>query len=167
MSIANMNQHSVFHTRINAILSELVEQAQNLRTSPELLSLALARDDQDRARYFREIRTVQFDATRQSGKTTWAIKNSDKDTLVLVKNASTRDAFKHRWFEVESHRGCLAPTVWSYRDLEIALTVGEYRNYNKIIVDEASYYFDAQPRNKFYKAVLPMCSVDTLFILLG
>ncbi len=167
MSTANMNQSIEYAKTMGVLLDELVNRVKDRPIPQGLINFATSENLSEQVLFYREVRTVQFDSSRQTGKTHWAIRNSDKDTLVLTARAASRDSFKNAWMDVISNRGQYLPTIWSHRDLERALDNKEYKTFKKIIVDEASYYFDSQLRNRFYKSVLPLCTPETIFVLLG
>lgn len=174
MSIANMNQPIGEKIQaINKILESLIEFVDTRANSRVNLTMwTLPGKAEGRLRYFRECRTVQFDSGRQSGKTTWAVKSSNADTLILTCHSNTRDSIKSMIVNDDSKRGQYLATVWSNRDLltEMMKSKEEHqcqKKFKRVIVDEASYFFDGLERSRFYKIIDQFVTVDTLFIFLG
>lgn len=112
--------------------------------------------------YLKECKTVIAGAGRQTGKTHWIADHARKGDLVIAVNSLhlLQQALEESGIKPEEQ-----PMLSTFRDIgELYYEKTSYRN---VFIDDASYFFDIENRNEFYREIKDHCTKDTIIYLIG
>lgn len=121
-----------------------------------------------------EFRTIGFRGTRQTGMThavrNLALRDTGK-TLIIFPDLTLRDAFEQRWEQELS--GVPKPFIWGgafYSEQERRgkwPILGDCRQFDTVIIDDASRYFGLFSYDKTFRAIDGVASDNVVVYLAG
>ena len=105
--------------------------------------------------------SVSVDPGRQTGKSTWLMKNASRhDDIIIVTNITHRNAL----LAMVAER-FWPPRVFTVKEIKDGVEIGKY---GRCFVDSASYVFQRLPKKDFYTwAFRADRQTEHTFILLG